>query len=109
MTTLTMASKINQGNYQASKAINDLQNNGYFEQDGETYVLLQCAYADNNRQQEAAFFAEAVKIGDEIIDGCVPTYMVEWEIVNPDADDDGDACDWDNPISVKEYSDVDVD
>ena len=69
MTTLTMASKINQGNYQASKSVSDLQNNGYFKQDGKTYVLLQCAYADNNSQQEAAFFAEAVKIGDEIIDG----------------------------------------
>ena len=109
MTTLTMASKINQGRYQASKSVSDLQNNGYFEQDGKTYVLLQCAYADNNSQQEAAFFAEAVKIGDEIINGCVPTYMVEWEIIDHDTEDDGNACDWDNPISVKEYSDVDVD
>ena len=109
MTKLTMASKINQGKYQASKSVSDLQDNGYFEQDGKTYVLLQCAYADNNSQQEAAFFADAVKLGDEIVDGVVPTYMVEWEIVNPDADDDGDACDWDNPISVKDCSDVDVD
>lgn len=108
MTKLTMTSKINQGRYEASKTVGDLQRNGYFEQDGETYILLQCAYADNNRQQEAAFFADAVKLGDEIVDGVVPTYMVEWEIINPDGDDDGDACDWDNPIDINPYSDVTV-
>jgi len=104
MTTLVMISKIN------GEELNSLAKSaGTFEQDGQTYVLLQQAYADNNKHQEAAFFATAVKIGDEIVDGLVPTYMVEWEIIDHDTEDDGNACDWDNPISITAYSDVDVD
>ena len=73
-------------------------------------LLATSAYADNNKHQEAAFFATAVKIGDEIaVDGIAPTYMVEWEIIDHDTEDDGNACDWDNPISITDYSDVDVD
>ena len=111
MTKLTMASKINQGNYEASKSVSELKNNGYFERDGETYILLEQAYIDGP-WDDAAYFATAVKIGDEIIDGEVKTYKVEWEITNPDwkeAEDESYNCDWGNPVTVEEVDSVDVD
>ena len=83
MTTVTMESKIN-----GEEVKKMVKSAGYFELDGQKYVLLQQAYADNNKYQEAAFFARAVKIGDEIIAGVAPTYMVEYEIIKPDCDDD---------------------
>lgn len=104
MTKLTMASKIN-----GEELSSLVRTAGSFEQDGQNYVLLQQAYADNNKYQEAAFFARAVKIGDEVIAGVAPTYMVEYEIIDHDCDDDSYACDWDNPISVKDCSYVDLD
>ena len=104
MLKLAMTSKIN-----GEELKTLVKSAGSFKQDGQTYVLLQQAYADNNKYQEAAFFARAVKIDDEIIAGVAPTYMVEWEITDHDTEDDGNACDWDNPISVKDCSYVDLD
>ena len=75
MTKLTMDSKINQGRYCTSKSVSELKNNGYFGMDGNTYVLLEQAYIDGT-WDDAAYFAEAVKIGDEIVDGIVKTYKL---------------------------------
>ena len=107
MTKLTMTNKINEEN----KTVEQLKNNGYFEQNGQTYVLLQQAYIDGP-WDDAAYFATAVKIGDEITDGTTPVYKVEWEITNPywkEAEDESYNCDWENPLTVEEIDSVDVD
>lgn len=106
MTKLTMTNKIN------GKELQSLVTSaGSFEQNGQTYVLLQQAYIDGP-WDDAAYFATAVKIGDEITDGTTPVYKVEWEITNPywqEAEDESYNCDWENPITVEEIDSVDVD
>jgi hypothetical protein len=73
--------------------------NGSFEKDNQTYVLLQPAFLDNNYSGEAAYFAQAKKESDYQNDDA-PTYWVEYEIIDGDNDDSGNHCDWDNPIRV---------
>lgn len=73
---------------------------GYVEFGGEEYVLVQDAYLDGT-DAEAAYFADAIKVGDEPdVDGYVPIYKVKWSIVYPDTEDEGDRCDWENPADV---------
>lgn len=73
---------------------------GYVEFGGEEYVLVQDAYLDGT-DAEAAYFAAAIKVDDEPDDdGYVSIYKVEWSIINPETEDAGDACDWDNPADV---------
>ena len=77
------------------------KNYGYVEFGGEEYVLVQDAYLDGT-DAEAAYFAAAIKAGDEPdVDGYVPIYKVEWSLVYPDTEDAGDACDWENPADVR--------
>lgn len=73
---------------------------GSVEIEGKEYVLVQDAYLDG-MDANAAYFAAAIKIDDEPDeDGYVPLYKVEWNIVNPETEDAGDACDWENPADV---------
>lgn len=69
---------------------------GSVEIGGEEYVLIQDAYLDGTE-----YVADAIKADDKPDeDGYVPIYKVEWSIVYPDAEDAGDACDWENPADV---------
>ena len=73
------------------------KNYGYVEFGGEEYVLIQDAYLDGTE-----YVTDAIKVGDEPDeDGYVPIYKVEWEIIYPDTEDEGDRCDWENPAEVR--------
>lgn len=70
---------------------------GSVESGNEEYVLIQDAYLD-----DTVYVADAIKVGDEPgEDGYVPIYKVEWEIIYPDTEDEGDRCDWENPAEVR--------
>lgn len=70
---------------------------GSVEFAGEEYILIQDAYLDGTE-----YVADAIKVGDEPDeDGYVPIYKVEWEIIYPDTEDEGDRCDWENPAEVR--------
>lgn len=80
---------------------------GSVEFEGEKYILTQDAYlygpVDN-----AAYFANAIKVGDDPNDGgFIPLYEVKWEIIYPDTEDEGDRCDWEHPVDVR-YNGLDT-
>ena len=68
---------------------------GYVEFAGEEYVLIQDAYLDGTE-----YVADAIKVGEPDDDGYVTVYKVEWEIIYPEEEDEGNRCDWDNPTDV---------
>lgn len=69
---------------------------GYVEFGGEKYVLIQDAYLDDTE-----YVADAIKAGDKPDeDSYVSLYKVEWEIIYPETEDEGDRCDWENPTDV---------
>lgn len=69
---------------------------GSVEFAGEEYILIQDAYLDDTE-----YVADAIKADDEPDDdGYVQIYKVEWSIINPETEDAGDACDWENPADV---------
>ena len=69
---------------------------GSVEFAGEEYILIQDAYLDGTE-----YVADAIKADDEPDDdGYVQIYKVEWSIINPETEDAGDACDWENPADV---------
>ena len=79
---------------------------GSVEFEGKKYILIQDAYIDDvcidGQEGHTAYFADAIKDGDhQDEDGYFPLYTVEWEIINPETDDEGDRCDWDNPVDVE--------
>ena len=68
---------------------------GSVEFEGGKYILIQDVYLDGRTMDDAEYFADAIKAGDDPDeDGYVPIYRVKWEIINPDAEDEGDKCDW---------------
>lgn len=71
---------------------------GSVEFEGEKYILIQDVYLDGI-MDNAAYFADAIKVGDDDPDedAYVPIYKVKWKIINPDAEDEGDKCDWWGP------------
>ena len=68
---------------------------GSIEFAGEEYILVQDAYLDGTE-----YVADAIKADDEPDDGYVSIYKVEWEIIYPEEEDEGNRCDWDNPADV---------
>jgi hypothetical protein len=110
--------------------LNELENNGTVEHEGETLYLIQQAYVENHGSG-VAYFANAV-------DKTGKAYSVQWDTTPdwdlaqelakiearqeyeeldvedqarlselkamdlPDPYDEGEACDWDNPVSIKE-------
>ena len=64
------------------------------------YVLIQDAHLDGTGN-DAAYFADAIKASDEPDeDGYVQIYEVEWKIIYPEEDDEGNRCDWEKPVDV---------
>lgn len=72
------------------------------------YILLQEAYCDNNKQQEAAYFADAIKLDDEIVDGEAPLYLIEFKIIDTETEDGNFACDWTVSERITKYSTIDI-
>jgi hypothetical protein len=58
------------------------------------FVLIGDAYLGNNSKGGASYFAPAVMLGDEILDGEADTYLVEFEIIDEETEDGNNACDW---------------
>lgn len=72
---------------------------GSVEFEGEKYILVQDAYPCGS-VDNAAYFANAIKVGDEPNDGgFVPLYEVKWEITYPE--------EWENPVDVR-YNGLDT-
>lgn len=67
---------------------------------GNKYVLIQDAHLDGS-VGNPAYFADAIKASDEPDeDGYVQIYEVEWKIIYPEEDDEGNRCDWEKPVDV---------
>lgn len=71
---------------------------------GKHYVLVQTAYIDGP-VEAPVYRACAICSGDEQDeDGLYPVYDIEWEPTEEwlagDMDDEGDACDWDDPSEI---------
>lgn len=70
------------------------QDNGTIIFEGERYILTQMAYIagtdDNPHYTAMAIRADAQPDAD----GWVPAYSIRWDISNPDAEEECDACDW---------------
>lgn len=75
---------------------------------GDTYILLGQPFEDNNAAGEAVFFAYAVKIGDRFDkDENVKCYKLEFEIINPNWEEEGkEACDWYEASNVEFWNHV---
>ena len=63
-------------------------------------VLTEQAYFDFS-QGKTWYAADAISPDEIRPDGTAPVWRVEWEITNPDAENEEDACDWEIPRSVK--------
>lgn len=83
------------------------KSNGSFVDDyNDEYILLQQAYIDGT-EDEPYFTALAINDnGGTNAYGLYPVYEVTWkplqEWLDGDRDDEGDACDWDEPDDIKE-------
>lgn len=75
----------------------------------DKYILLHEAYCDNNKQQDAAYFADAIKLDDEIIAGEAPLYLIEFKIIDAETEDGNFACDWKTAEGITKYSTIDID
>lgn len=79
---------------------------GSVEFEGKKYILIQDAYIDDvcidGQEGHTAYFADAIKDGDHPDeDGYFSLYTVEWEIIESQWEDEGNRCDWDNPVDVR--------
>ena len=68
--------------------------------DHPALVLTDQAYLDYD-QHDTWYAAYAISADDIRPDGTAPVWRVEWDITNPDADNEEDACDWTTPRSVQ--------
>lgn len=80
---------------------------GSFEYEGEKYILIEDAYLDDifidGQEGRSAYLADAIKPGDSPDeDGYIPLYKMEWEIINPEMEDESDRCDWEAPADVRD-------
>lgn len=84
--------------------------NGSFEFEGKKYILLQQAYLSDYKC-EPCYHASAICTTDTVSkDECQPVYTVRWDIdenYNAEDMDEGNACDWDNPVDVTESGEYD--
>lgn len=83
------------------------EKNGSFEDGIDEYVLLQQAYIEGPAE-EPYFTALAINWGDVREGGLYPVYEVTWnpyfEWLAGDREDEGDACDWENPIKIEKQT-----
>jgi len=67
---------------------------GTVQWNGKTYYLTQQAYASGT-WDNPIYKANAINVHDE-------EYEITWDCINSLSEDEHDACDWENPISVRE-------
>ena len=68
--------------------------------DGQTVHVLQSPYISSGTMDRAHYEAMGRTV-QQIESGDSDYYMIVWEIICPDTDDESNACDWDNPVSVE--------
>ena len=79
---------------------------------GKSYVLMQQAYITSDNPDNEWYAATAFSPEDEVDENAsIPAYAIRWEILpetyeywNNGGEDEGDACDWENPVEVSEFS-----
>ena len=83
-------------------AIRRLSYNGTIDAtvDHPALVLTTQAYLDC-APGKTWYAADAISKDEISTDGTAPVWHVEWDIANPDATNEEDACDWETPRSVK--------
>lgn len=80
--------------------------------DHPALILIQQAYCDfrpcggssASEDCETWYSADAISPDEIRPDGTAPVWRVEWDIANPDAENEEDACDWTTPRSVQRIS-----
>lgn len=70
---------------------------------GETVELNQEAYLCGTKENPV-YRASAYLGSENPEDETGSTVTVTWEVINMDAEDESDCCDWDSPISINHYS-----
>ena len=86
--------------------IRRLSCNGTIEatSDHPALILVQQAYLDFLPGGEVWYSADAIAPDEIRPDGTAPVWRVERDIINPDAENEEDACDWTTPRSVQRIS-----
>lgn len=80
---------------------------GYIMYRGLRYALTQTAYITNGKpdwEGKPTTHYEAMCIRTDASPndrGIVPALKVYWDITNPDAEDESEACDWDDPSDMQ--------
>lgn len=77
--------------------------------DHPALILIQQAYCDfrpcggssASEDCEAWYSADAISADEIRPDGTAPVWRVEWDITNPGAINEEDACDWTTPRSAR--------
>ena len=84
-----------------TEAIRRLSYKGTIDANAEhpALVLTTQAYLDFS-QGDTWYAADAISPDEIRHDGTAPVWRVEWDITNPDANNEEDACDWATPRSV---------
>jgi hypothetical protein len=105
MEQVTMDTNLIRGN---TYSVGDYANHNLEETSAcgnEKFVLLGDAWEGSKPGSfsEPAYFANAVKLGDEIVNGEAKVYQVEFEVKNPTAEDASQACDW---AEIADYQEV---
>lgn len=67
---------------------------GKFEYNNKPLYQIQDAYPDGTIEN-AIYKADAIDENGNL-------YLIIWEVINPEAEDGSEACDWDN-YNVEEY------
>ena len=71
---------------------------GTIDHNGKTLTLTQQAYLDGDGSNDCEGYYSA-----SAVDADGNDYKVRWEIRDGfDGEDEGDACDWDKPSSIRE-------
>lgn len=73
------------------KHITDTRNGPIVTHKGEEYYLQQQAYAENCHDADCGYAYFALASNKDNTKNCV----VAWEVLNPSAEEECNACDWD--------------
>lgn len=82
-----------------------IKDNGEFSHLGKTYILVQQAYIDGP-SDAPRYYAYAICPDDGVDEyGLYPVYCITWyprqDWLDGDRDDEGSACDWDEPDDIE--------
>ena len=65
------------------------------------YILLQQAYPENDQSAECGYsYCALAKKAAQWDDDDADHYMIYWDVIDVECDDESNACDWDTPAKV---------